>query len=87
MAGGVFLTVTRGDGGWLCHGDDVLAYRDRRGSMRGSKSFLEVLWSCLIDRREIGAAGCRGLMGEADKVGLVCYADFFANLRVLLLTG
>jgi hypothetical protein len=35
MAGGVFLTVTYGDGVWLCHGDDVPAYRDRRGSMRG----------------------------------------------------
>jgi hypothetical protein len=25
MAGGIFLTVTCGDGGWLCHGDDVAA--------------------------------------------------------------
>jgi hypothetical protein len=33
MVGEVFLTVTRGDGSWLCHGDDVPAYRDRRGSM------------------------------------------------------
>jgi hypothetical protein len=40
MAGGVFLTVTRGDSGWLCHDDDVLAYRDRRGSIRGTRAFL-----------------------------------------------
>jgi hypothetical protein len=25
--------VTCGDSGWLCHGDDVSAYRDQRGSM------------------------------------------------------
>jgi hypothetical protein len=40
MAGGVFLRVTGGDGGWFCHGDDVPAYKDRRGSMRGFTSFL-----------------------------------------------
>jgi hypothetical protein len=46
-----------------------------------------VLWSCLIDRREVGAAGRHGLMGEADRARLVRYADSFVNLRVLLLTG
>jgi hypothetical protein len=35
MAGGVFLTVTCGGGSWHCHGNDVPAYRDRRGSMGG----------------------------------------------------
>jgi hypothetical protein len=35
MAGGVVPTVIRGDGSRLCHGDDVSAYRDRRGSMGG----------------------------------------------------
>jgi hypothetical protein len=72
------------------HDDDVSAHRDRRGSMRGggrSRSFLEVLWSCSGDRRGIGAAGRRGLMGGNDGVGLVRYADSSANLRVLLLTG
>jgi hypothetical protein len=39
MAGGIFLTVTRGDGGWLCHVNDVPAYRDRRDSM-GVQEFL-----------------------------------------------
>jgi hypothetical protein len=43
----------------------------RRGSMRGSRSFLEVLWSCLSDRRGVGAAGRRGLMGGDDGTGLV----------------
>jgi hypothetical protein len=87
MAGGVFLTVTHGGDSQLCHGDDVSVYRDRRDSMRGFTSFLEVLWSCLNDRRGIGAARCRGLMGEVDRAGLVRYADSFANLRVLLLTS
>jgi hypothetical protein len=87
MAGGVFLTVTCGDGSRLCHGDDVLAYRDRRGSIRGFTSFLEVLWSCSGDRRGIGAAGFRELMGEADRAELVRYADSFTNFRVLLFTG
>jgi hypothetical protein len=86
MAGGVFLTVIRGDGSRLCHGDDVSAYRDQRGSIRGFTSFLEVLWSCSDDRRGIGAAGWSGLMEEADRARLVRYADSFANLRVLLLT-
>jgi hypothetical protein len=43
--------------------------------------------SCSNDRRGVGAAGRRGLMGEADRAGLVRYADSFVNLRVLLLTG
>jgi hypothetical protein len=34
MAGGIFLTVTRGDNSRLCHGDDILAHRYRRSSMR-----------------------------------------------------
>jgi hypothetical protein len=87
MAGGVFLTVTCGGGSRLCHGDDVPAYRDRRGSMGGYKSFFEVLWSCSNNRRGIGATGCRGLMGEADRAGLVRYANSSANLRVFLLMG
>jgi hypothetical protein len=29
----------------------------RRGSVRWSRSFLEVMWSCWSDRREVGAAG------------------------------
>jgi hypothetical protein len=33
MAGEIFLTVIRGDDSWLCHGNDVLAHRDRRNSM------------------------------------------------------
>jgi hypothetical protein len=53
----------------------------------GSSSFFEVLWSCSGDRRGIGAAGCRRFLGEADRAGLVRYADSFANHRVLLLTG
>jgi hypothetical protein len=56
----VFFTVIRGDDSRLCHGDDVPAYRDRRSSIRGLTSFLEVLWSCSDDRRGIGAAGRRG---------------------------
>jgi hypothetical protein len=87
MAGGIFLTVIHGDSSRLCHGDDVSAYRDRRGSMRGFTSFLEVLWSCSDDRRGIGAAERRGLMGGDDGAGLVRYANFSANLRVFLLTG
>jgi hypothetical protein len=87
MAGEVFLTVTRGDDSRLCHGDDIPAYRDRRGSIRGFTSFLEVSWSCSDDRRGIGATGCRGLMDEAGRAGLVRYADSFANLKVFLLTG
>jgi hypothetical protein len=87
MAGGIFLTVTCGGGSRLCHGNDVPAYRDRRGSIRESRSFLEVLWSCLNDWREIGAAGCRGPLGRDDKAGLVRYANSSTNLRVLLLTG
>jgi hypothetical protein len=39
MAGGIFLTVTCGGGSRLCHGNDVPAYRDRRGLM-GVKEFL-----------------------------------------------
>jgi hypothetical protein len=35
MAGGIFLTVTCGGGSRFCHGNDVPAYRDRRGSMGG----------------------------------------------------
>jgi hypothetical protein len=35
MAGTVFLTVTRGGGSRLCHGNDIPVYRDRRGSMGG----------------------------------------------------
>jgi hypothetical protein len=31
--------VIRGDGSQLCHGNDVSAYRDRRGSM-GVQEFL-----------------------------------------------
>jgi hypothetical protein len=46
-----------------------------------------VLWSRSGDRRGIGAAGRRGLMGEDDGAGLVRYADSSVNLRVLLLTG
>jgi hypothetical protein len=46
-----------------------------------------VLLSCSGDRRGIGAAGHRGLMGGDDGAGLVRYADSFTNLRVLLLTG
>jgi hypothetical protein len=46
-----------------------------------------VLWSRSGDRRGIGAAGCRGLMEEADRARLVRYGDSFANLRVLLFTG
>jgi hypothetical protein len=53
----------------------------------GSRSFFEVLWSCSGDQQGVGAAGCRGLMGEADRAELVRYADSFTNLRVLLLTG
>jgi hypothetical protein len=87
MAGGVFFTVIRGDGSRLCHGDDVPAYRDRKGSISGSRSFLEVLWSCLNNRQGIGAAGRRGLMGETDKAELVRYANSSVNLKVLLLTG
>jgi hypothetical protein len=79
--------VTYRDGSRLCHGDDVSAYRDRSGSIRGLTSFIEVLWSCSGDRRGIGAAGCRELMGEADRAELVRYADSFANFRVLLFTG
>jgi hypothetical protein len=41
----------------------------------------------LGDRREIGVAGCRRLKEEADRAGLVRYADSFANLRVFLLTA
>jgi hypothetical protein len=87
MARGIFLMMTRGDSGWLCHGDDVLVYRDRRGSMGGFTSFLEVLWSCLNNRRGVGAAERRGLMGGDNGAGLVPYANFSANLRVFLLTG
>jgi hypothetical protein len=58
----------------------------KKSSMRGFTSFLEVLWSCSDDRREIGAAGCRGPLGRDDTAGLVCYANSFANLRVFLLT-
>jgi hypothetical protein len=88
MAGGIFLMVTRGDGdSRCCHSDDVPAYRDRRGSMGGFRSFFEMLWSCLGDRRGIGAAGRRGLMGGDNGAGLVRYADSSANLRVLLLTS
>jgi hypothetical protein len=84
MAGGIFLTVTCGGGSRLCHDNDVPAYWDRRGSMGGgSKSFLEAWWSCLNDRRGVGAAECRGLMGEDDRAGLVRYANFSANFRVL----
>jgi hypothetical protein len=39
MTGGIFLTVICGDDSRLCHGDDVPAYRDRRGSM-GVQEFL-----------------------------------------------
>jgi hypothetical protein len=85
MAGGIFLTVIRGDGSRLCHGDDVSAYRDRRGSMGVQELPRGVLWSCLNNQRGIGAAGRRGLMGEADRAGLVRYADSFMNLRVLML--
>jgi hypothetical protein len=53
----------------------------------GSRSFFEVLWSCSDDWRGVGAAGRHGFMGEVDIAGLVRYADSFANLRVLLLTG
>jgi hypothetical protein len=35
MTGGVVPAVIRGDGSWLCHGGDVSAYRDQRGSMGG----------------------------------------------------
>jgi hypothetical protein len=41
----------------------------------------------LGDRREIGVAGCRGLLGRDDRAGLVRYTKFSANLKVLLLTG
>jgi hypothetical protein len=68
--------------GWRCFGEGI-----QRSSIRGSRSFLDVLWSCSADRQGIGAAGRRGLMGEADRAGLVRYADSFANHRVLLLTG
>jgi hypothetical protein len=78
MAGGILPAVTHGGGGRLCHGGDVPAYRGgRRGSMRGSKSFLEVLWSCLSDRRGVGD----------DGAGLVRYADSNPNCTILLLTG
>jgi hypothetical protein len=46
MAGGIFPAVICGEGSRLFHGDDIPAYRDRRVSIRGSRSFLEVLWSC-----------------------------------------
>jgi hypothetical protein len=56
--------------------------------MRGVQELSRgVLWSCLNDRRGVGAAGHREPMGEDDGAGLVRYADSSANLRVLLLTG
>jgi hypothetical protein len=61
MTGEVFLTVICGDGSRLCHGDDVSASRDRRGSMRVQEFLRGVLWSCLNNRRGKGVAGCRGL--------------------------
>jgi hypothetical protein len=51
MAGGIFLTLTCGDGGWLCHGDDVPAYRDRRGLM-GVQEFLRGVVVLLGDDEE-----------------------------------
>jgi hypothetical protein len=60
---------------------------DEKSSMRGFTSFLEVLWFCSDDRREIGAAGCRGPLGRDDRAGLVRYANSSANLKVLLFTG
>jgi hypothetical protein len=60
---------------------------DEKSSMRGFTSFLEVLWSCSDDRREIGVAGCHGPLGRDDTAGLVRYANSSANLKVLLLTG
>jgi hypothetical protein len=68
----------------FCHGDDILAHRDRKGSI-GFRSFFEVLWSRSDDRREIGAAGCHGPLERDDRVGLVRYTDSSTNLRVLLL--
>jgi hypothetical protein len=53
----------------------------------GFRSFFEVLWSHSDDWRGVGAAGRHGFMGEVDRAGLVHYADSFAKLRVLLLTG
>jgi hypothetical protein len=44
MTGGIFLTVIHGDGYWLCHGNDVLVYRDRRGSM----GVQELPWSVVV---------------------------------------
>jgi hypothetical protein len=55
--------------------------------MKGFTSFLEVLWSCSDDRREIGVAGCRGPLGRDDRVELVRWDNFAANLRVFLLTA
>jgi hypothetical protein len=86
MAGGVLPTVTHGGSGRLGHGGDVPACWGRRGLMRGSRSFLEVLWSCLSDRRGVGAAGRRGPMGGDDGPGSARYADSSTNCRVLLLT-
>jgi hypothetical protein len=59
---------------------------DEKSSMRGFTSFLEVLWSCsAIDEGKV-LLDVVGLMGEADRAGLVRYAIFSANLRVFLLT-
>jgi hypothetical protein len=79
--------VIRGEGSRLCHGDDVSTYGDRRGSMGVQELPQGLLWSCLNNRRGVGVTGWHGFMGEADRAGLVRYADSSANLRVLLFTG
>jgi hypothetical protein len=35
----------------------------RRGTVRWSRSFLEVMWSCLSDQQGVGAAGQPGRRG------------------------
>jgi hypothetical protein len=60
--------VACGGGSRLCYGDDVPAYRDRRGSM-GVQEFLRGIVVLLGRSQEVGAAGCRGFMGEVDRAG------------------
>jgi hypothetical protein len=76
--------VTHGDGSRLCHGNDVPAYRDRRGSM-GVQEFLRGV--VVLLERSVRSRSCwtSWTYGRTDRAGLVRYADSFANLRVLLL--
>jgi hypothetical protein len=53
----------------------------QRSSLRGD------LWFCSAIDEGIGAAGCRGLLGQDDEAKMVRYANFSANLEVFLLTG